>query len=176
MTFDLNLNLELDWESKQRAEFFPRLQDSLRISSESISIISLIEYCQLKPGVHLKFNFYYSTSKFLEKIRTTHAELPQNLHDCIIDTLDNEYPRLDLKHSAQLKDDSKNELNTSVIDLDNISIENYIFDTDLPSLKRKMNENCDITITGLASLYRDLIKIKHRLNPELNYENLLVYN
>jgi hypothetical protein len=55
-------------------------------------------------------------------------------------------------------------------------MDGYVNDTNLPSLVRRINEadDCFITITGLASVFRDIIKITNNLRPSFQFKNLLV--
>ena len=165
MSFTLNLNLKFKWNSN--------FSDSLTLSAESLSIVSLIKLCHLKSGNEFHAKCYYSKSKIIDQIPVDYFKLNQrnNLHQFISESLINKYKNFHFQKN-QLLDPTK--FNLQICDSDEISTSSDILDIDLPSLIRKTDAHCNISITGLASLYRDIIKIANHLKPNLKLENLLV--
>lgn len=159
MEFVLNLNLEIDSDDFS-LDLVNNFKKSIHLSTESSAILCLIEYCQLVSTRDFKCFCYYSKTRLINDFNYV-------INDHLNDYNLNEY--LNTKY---------NHLNATITDLDDCdSLETFdqdVRDTNLPSLKRKVNDECTITITGLTSLFRDIIKIGHRLRPDLRLENLLV--
>ena len=119
----------------------------LDLSCESQAIICLIDYCQLNSNKDFKCICFYNKN-----------ELNVDNNNNLFDQLNNKYNQLNLNFC---------DLNESLNDPD-------VLDTNLPSLKRNVGNECTITITGLTSLFRDIIKIANRLRPNLKLDRLLV--
>ena len=170
----LNLNLEFKCtiDNNENTNLEQKLIDSLNFSSQSRAIISLVEYCQLKSGEDFKTVCYYSKSEILNKINASCAEFKQEFTKFLIDTLSNKYNQV---HFTELNEGFElNKFNIRLCDLDLIDSTDLIFDTVLPSLSREISDTSNITITGLASLYRDIIKTACLLKPSLKLGDLLV--
>lgn len=160
MEFVLNLNLEIESSDDFSLDLVNNFKKSINLSSESLAILCLIDYCQLVSTRDFKCFCYYSKKSLINDFNNV-------INDHLNDYNLNEY--LNAKY---------NHLNATITDLDDCdSLETFdkdVLDTNLPSLKRKVNDECTITITGLTSLFRDIIKIGNRLRPDLRLENLLV--
>jgi hypothetical protein len=127
--------------------------DSPQLSAESRCLIALTKYCNLKPGEDFYTNVYYS------KLQTNQPNLTdKNFHAIISE----EYPGLAFTvHNSDERTRSSTDC---------------VLDIDLPSLIRKTEDaDCSISITGLASLCRDIVKLACRIKPDnTKLENLLV--
>lgn len=119
----------------------------LNFSCESQAIICLIDYCQLNSNQDFKCICFYNRN-----------ELNVDNNSNLFDQLNNKY----------------NQLNLNFCDLNEPLNDPDVLDTNLPSLKRNVGNECTITISGLTSLFRDIIKIANRLRPNLKLDRLLV--
>ena len=146
--FELNLNSSFSTkDDKEQIEF----------SCESLAILSLIDYCDLKINRDFKcfFNFYSTT--FDEKT--------------VIDILNLKFTNYTfISDKFEYKND-QNLIFVRQIDKN----QNNANDTNLPSLTRQLNDHLKITITGLASVFRNIVKESQKLLPNSKINYLLVY-
>ncbi len=146
--FTLNLNIELRTVSDA--------EDSLYLSPESRCLLAFTKYCHLKPNQDFYINIYYSKLKLQSLSIVTNTEFNTELCE-----------RLNRNYTG---------FNFNVYNSDEIQISCNILDIDLPSLTRKTDDaECNLSITGLASLCRDIVKLACRLQTNnKKIENLLV--
>ena len=119
-----------------------------RLTCESKAILCLIDYCELKLNNEFDLNLYSNES--------ASVAIDDELSQFRFHRPDQ---KLECKRFSEITDD-------------------YVTDTNLPSLVRRINEadDCFITITGLASVFRDIIKITNNLRPSFQLQSLLVCN
>lgn len=151
MEFVLNLNLEYNRTYKDLNR--NNLKDCITLTSESRALLCLTDYCQLVASKDFKCNCFYSKEDIITKL-SLKQEFFQRID--FNDILVNKYK----------------EINVEFHELSEYN-EPLLKDTNLPCLKRNVSKECSITITGLTSLFRDIIKIGHRLRPSLNLLELL---
>ena len=162
MKFYLNLNLEIKYDpgSNSRENSFNR---SIQLSSESLLIASLIKYCDVFSIEDFHCVCYYSKSNLLKNLQVNNENPDEEIKNQSLD-----------KHLNKFYEENEhfNFVKFNFCDTDSLTAR--YFDTTLPSLRRKFDEKCYITITGLASLFRDLVKTAIRIKPGFQFESLLV--
>ena len=145
MKFDLRLSIDLKPEFLQ-----------VQLSPESLLIVSVIKYCGVFSRDEIRCVCFYSKKDLIEK-SDLNPEPGNSLENCL----------------RQLFDKSYNNI-TQLFDISFCDMDELNQDTTLPCLVRKFTDNCSITITGLASLFRDLIKTASKIKPGFELESLLV--
>ena len=148
------------------------------LSPESLSIISLLDYCQLDSAKELAVICIYSQSNIADFVTffESNGHLKNNcFNKSLIAYLNQKYEQfnfIDYIPNNQNKCHSFSKLNVLVGDLDELNLSGLI-DTTLPMLKRPIDDVCHISITGLAALYRDIVKTTCRIKNS-KIESLLV--
>lgn len=158
MEFSLYLNLTID----KSIDTDKSLEEKINLSCESLAILSLVDYCQLVNNKDFECICFYSSTELL-------GIISNETDQCHLDTSE---------LSRNLNERFNKNFNFEILDLDDKKnsqkFDSDVLDTNLPSLKRKASNECSIIITGLTSLFRDIIKIADRLRPHLNLNSLLV--
>ena len=154
-----------------------KFECDVELSPESLSIISLLDYCQLDSASDFAAICIYSQSNIADfSACLGHLTLTNNsFNKCLVSHLNQKYEHINFTEyntNNQNTCQSFSKLNVLVGDLDELNLSG-LFDTTLPMLKRPIDDSYHISITGLAALYRDIVKTTCRIKDS-KIENLLV--
>jgi hypothetical protein len=143
--FELNLNTSISLKNENDIDF----------TCESSAILSLIDYCNLKVNNDFKCFIYYDPETIDEKI--------------IFEILNRKF-----ENYKFLSDEFEHKTDQNLIFVREInSNRTNVNDTNLPSLIRRLNHHLTLTITGLASVFRTIVKesqkLKSNSNSNINY-------
>ena len=180
MTSLVNLSIVISNEQlisslKTEQELDEHFETNTRLSHESLAILSLIAYCQTSNHANLKTVCYYS----LKPIR---QHLDRKIHTSLITSLNKKYKGKNFHfidyhlHTTSEPQDSEFHVLylRNLRDLQNQS-DSFLLDTALPSFTRQLaNNKCHFLITGLSSVYREIVTLGDLLKPSLKLINLLV--
>ncbi len=129
--------------------------NEIELSCESSAILSLIDYCNLKINKDFKCFFYYDSNTRDEQT--------------LIEILNSKF-----QNYKFLPDDFINKADQNLIYVRKINENQNVNDTNLPSLIKQLNDHLTITITGLASVFRIIVKETQKSTPNCNINYLLV--
>jgi hypothetical protein len=138
-----------------------------KLSIESETILALLSYCDLQVNVHLKCVCYRTTNSNERFLAST-----ENLGKSARTSL---FKFVDLSEDINLIETIKEPnvifvRNLNEFDNQNAFVEN-LNDITLPSFIKRTP--ISIYITGLASIYRSLVKLADSVHPSKNYIQLL---
>ena len=156
MEFTLNLNISISTDL------------NIDLTHESSAILALIHFCQLNPNKHFKC-FCYCTKKNLEKINQNveliELSLNKNNSQFKFMAFDATSPNLNVQNAKDC---------ILIKVLDEKTNDQSLNDTNLPSLIYNISKEAYMNITGLASLYRYIVKVSNKLKPSDKFQTLLV--
>jgi hypothetical protein len=154
MNFILNVNLNVK-NGKQH-----------RLSDESLAVLALVNYCELIKNKDFECICYFDSN-----LISSDEDANKLIHE-----LDNVYSNLNNRHFFVYYSDKNCDKAENRILLRPLSDLNdhYARDTNFPSLIRQTNGKWHYVVTGLASVYRDIVKIAHMLSSDLKLDALLV--
>ena len=145
-----------------------QLGTTVELTPDSAAVLSLISYLDLKVNVDLQCICVYSQDNACRRDIAVKT---------IIDSLASRFAQFCFVAFANRESHSvKNEANVIFVSAfgelcDQLRVESnahhiYLSDVNRPLLVKQMDKNeCSIAITGLASIFRNVVKIAHSIRP-----------